>query len=239
MRALGAHNPLSLVGACLAFAVCMVLQPLRAQEPADTLLLQEAVVQAGDQLEIAMFTAAGERLPEVSGTRIVDRGGRIFLPYVGSVQVEGRDVTQIRDLLSGRYADFYSEPVIDVEASIRVNVTGAVRQPGNYFVSPTSTVVDALAIAGGSAPEVDIGGYGGAADLERVRLVRQGEPQTRILDLRPEVADAEVLQLLVQSGDWLHVPPQQTSQWRSDLQLLSGIFSLAGSIAALVILIGN
>lgn len=92
-------------------------------------------------------------------------------------------------------------------------------------------------VAGGSSSEVDFSGYGGAADLVRVRLVRTGE--TRILDLRPEAADPDILQLLVQSGDWLHVPPQPTSRWRSNLQLLSGIFSVAGSIAALVILIGG
>ncbi|MDX1568726.1 MAG: polysaccharide biosynthesis/export family protein [Longimicrobiales bacterium] len=225
-----------LVATTVLFAAAVASHPLQAQQPVET-EPGEAVVQPGDQLEIAMFTAAGERLPEVSGTRIVDRSGRIFLPYVGSVEVRGRNVGEIRETLSERYASFYSDPVIDVEAEIRVNVTGAVRQPGNYFVSPTSTIVDALATAGGSSPEVDIGGYGGAADLSRVRLVRTGE--TRMLDLRPEMADPEILQLLVQSGDWIHVPPQPTSQWRSDLQLLSGIFSVAGSIAALVILIGG
>lgn len=194
-------------------------------------------MEAGDRLELAMFTAAGERLAEVSGTRIVDRSGRVFLLCVGSIQVQGRNVSDIREQLEGRYTAFYADPVIDVEAEIRVNVTGAVRQPGNYFVSPTSTIIDALATAGGSSPEVDIGGYGGAADLSRVRLVRTRE--TPILDLRPDVADPEVLQLLVQSGDWLHVPPQPSSEWRSDLQLLSGILSVAGSIAALVILIGG
>lgn len=236
MRIPGGHQLLSVVATGFVFAGFAPAHPLGAQD-ASSASAQEAVVQAGDQLEIAMFTAAGEQLPEVSGTRIVDRSGRIFLPYVGSVQVQGRNVSDIREHLEERYADFYADPVIDVEAEIRVNVTGAVRVPGNYFVSPTSTIIDALATAGGSSPEVDIGGYGGAADLSRVRLVRTGE--MRLLDLRPDVADPEVLQLLVQSGDWLHVPPQPTSQWRSDLQLLSGIFSVAGSIAALVILIGG
>lgn len=232
MRVSGHMLPLPVIG--LFMLVAGVAGPVSAQEaPAR----EDAVVQAGDQLDIAMFTGAGERLPEVSGTRIVDRDGQIFLPYVGSVNVEGRNVTAIRELLENRYANFYAEPVIDVEARIRVNVTGAVRQPGNYFLSPTSTIVDALAVAGGSSSEVDFSGYGGAADLERVRLVRTGE--TRILDLRPEAADPAILQLLVQSGDWLHVPPQPTSRWRSNLQLLSGVFSVAGSIAALVILIGG
>ncbi|MFP3948017.1 MAG: polysaccharide biosynthesis/export family protein [Gemmatimonadota bacterium] len=236
MRTLGIQRLRFLVTAIAILGGAVAPRPVTGQEPVDP-IPGEAFVQPGDRLEIAMFTAAGERLPEVSGTRIVDRSGRIFLPYVGSVEVEDRNVGEIRESLAERYASFYSDPVIDVEAEIRVNVTGAVRQPGNYFVSPTSTIIDALATAGGSSPEVDIGGFGGAADLSRVRLVRTGD--SRVLDLRPDVADPEVLQLLVQSGDWLHVPPQPTSQWRSDLQLLSGVFSVAGSIAALVILIGG
>lgn len=198
---------------------------------------QSAAVQVGDRVVLSMFTAAGEQLVEVSGTRTVGRNGQIFLPYVGSVEVEGLSASEIRDLLAERYTSFYSSPVIDVEAQIRVNVTGAVRQPGNFYLAPTSTVVDALATAGGATSEVDFSGYGGAADLGRVRLVRDG--QSRVLDLRPDAAESELLQLLVQSGDWLHVPPQPSSRWRSNLQLLSGLFSVAGSIAALVILIGS
>lgn len=197
-----------------------------------------SVVQPGDRVEISMFTAAGERLNEVSGTRTVDRDGRLFMPYVGRVEVRGMDASAIRELLVVRYADFYSNPVADVETEIRVNVTGAVRQPGNYYLAPTSTIIDALATAGGTRSEVEFSGLGAAADPSRVRLVRRGA-QVRILDLRAEVVDSAVLNLPIRSGDWLHVPPQNQSRWRSNLQLLSSFLSVVGSIAALAILIGN
>jgi len=193
------------------------------------------VVEPGDEVQISMFTAAGERLDEVSGTRRVDREGRLFLPYVGTVEVRGMDAATIRDVLVRRYADFYSNPVVDVETKIRVNVTGAVRQPGNYFLSPTSTVVDALATAGGTTSEVEFSGLGAAADPSQVRLVRRGG-KTRILDLRPEAPDTTVFNLLVQSGDWLHVPPRRESRWRSNLQLVSSFLSVVGSIAAIIVL---
>ena len=195
-------------------------------------------VQPGDRVEISMFTAAGEELNEVSGTRTVDREGRLFLPYVGRVEVQGLTASEIRELLVERYADFYSSPVVDVETEIRVNVTGAVRQPGNYFLVPTSTIVDALSTAGGTQSEVEFSGLGVAADPSRIRLVRRGG-ERRILDLRPEAVDSALLNLPIRSGDWLHVPPRSESRWRSNLQLAGSALSVVGSIVALVILVGN
>lgn len=195
-----------------------------------------AAVQPGDRVRVSMFTAAGERLDEVSGTRTVDRNGRLFLPYVGQVAVAGLEASDIRELLVERYSDFYSNPVVDVETEIRVNVTGAVRQPGNYFLAPTSTLVDALSTAGGTASEIESGGLGVAADPSAVRLVRRGSPN-RTLDLRPQEADSVVLNMRIRSGDWLHVPPRGRSRWRANLQLASSFLSVVGSIAALIIIV--
>lgn len=235
-----AHR-LHLIG-LLAAAASLVLSPpmLSGQDSPLRSVDDEgiSVVRPGDQVQISMFTAAGERLNEVSGTRTVDRDGRLFLPYVGRVEVTGLDAAAIRDLLADRYADFYSNPVVDVETEIRVNVTGAVRQPGNYYLSPTSTIIDALATAGGTRSEVEFSGLGAAADPSRIRLVRRGD-RARILDLRPEVADSAVVNLPVRSGDWVHVPPRSQSRWRSNLQLLSSFLSVVGSVAALAILIGS
>lgn len=199
---------------------------------------QEATigVQPGDRIRVSMFTAAGERLEEVSGSRTVDRNGRLFLPYVGQVAVQGLQAADIRELLVDRYSDFYSNPVVDVQTEIRVNVTGAVRQPGNYFLEPTSTLVDALATAGGPTSEIESGGLSAAADPSEVRLVRRDSPG-QILDLRPQVADSAVLNMPVRSGDWIHVPPRSRSRWRANLQLASSFLSVVGSIAALIILV--
>lgn len=229
-----------LVATVLASVLLLAPVHLEAQSGDGPVPSEEAggTVEPGDRVQISMFSAAGDPLEQVSGTRRVDREGRLFLPFVGLVQVRGLGASEIRELLERRYADFYSNPVIDVETEIRVNVTGAVRQPGNYFVPPTSTIVDALATAGGTASEVEFTGLGGAADPSRVRLVRRGQPP-RILDLRAEMADSTVLNMPVRSGDWLHVPPQSRSRWRSNLQLVSSFLSVVGSVAALIVLVGR
>lgn len=192
-------------------------------------------VRPGDRVTLTIFTAAGEALEEVAGQRIVDRAGQLFLPFVGEVEVAGMEAGEIRELLVTRYSNYFTSPVVDVRTEIRVNVTGAVRSPGNFFVDPTSTVVDVLSRAGGITSEVATSGFGVAADLSRVQLVRGG--QIRVLNLRPETVGARGMALPVQSGDWIHVPPQPRSRWRDNLQLAGSFLSVVGSIAGITFLI--
>ena len=69
-------------------------------------------------------------------------------------------------------------------------------------LDPTLTVLDALAEAGGSSGEIDLGTGGGAADASQVRLVRRSG-ELRILNLRPDQITEEVRALKIQSGDWI------------------------------------
>lgn len=194
-------------------------------------------VQPGDEVQIEFFTAAGASLNEVAGTRIVDLGGEIFLPYVGTVSVTGLDAAGIRELLVERYEGFYSNPVVDIAVRLRVNVLGSVRAPGHYFVDPTSTVIDAIATAGGFTTELEYGSAGGgASDPSQVRLVR-GE-ESRILDLRAESTNPEVFSIPIQSGDWLYVPPRPRSRWRDEISFWGSVASLLTSVAALAVLFG-
>lgn len=191
-------------------------------------------IRPGDQVTVTFFTSAGERLEVVGGERIVDRNGTIYLPFVGNVRVQGLDVTGLRELVTQRFADLYENPVVDAQVRIRVNITGSVRQPGSYLLDPTATLVDALANAGGTGAEVDLGLQGGAADPTRVRLVRDGD--AHILNFAADQASPEVLGMLAQSGDWLHVPPRNRSRTRENITFASSILGLVTSVAAVVVL---
>ncbi len=195
-------------------------------------------VQPGDQVQIEFFTGAGTRLAEVAGTRVVDMGGEIFLPYVGTVPVVGLNAAEIRDLLVEQYAGFYANPVVDVSVRLRVNILGSVRNPGHFFVDPTSTVIDAIATAGGFTSELAYGvGGGSASDPSQVRLVRGQE--TRILDLRAESAQPDHFNIPIISGDWLYTPPRPRSRWRDEIIFWGSVASLATSVVTLAILLGG
>ena len=192
-------------------------------------------VQPGDQVSIAFYTSAGTRLNQVSGERTVDPNGELFLPFLGTVSVIGMVSADIRRLLETRYGVLYSNPVVEVVTQVNVNVTGAVRNAGQYFVPASATLVDVLARAGGATSEVDLSLGGGASDPSQVRLVRDGA--STVLDLRPLAAASGVVELLVQSGDWLYVPRAQRSQLREDVTFWGSVFTTLLTAASLIILI--
>ena len=193
-------------------------------------------VQPGDQIITDFYTAGGEPLTSVRGERLVDREGNIFLPFVGTVYVQELDAVEIRELLTQRFSPFYNDPVITVNVQLHVNVTGVVPGPGHYLLDPTSTIVDALAQAGGAGGEVTVGNNV-AGNPGAVRLLRGGE--TIVLDLRPESPDPEVFEMRIQSGDWIHVPPFPRSRVRDDIQFLGSVLSLFTSVVAAIVIISR
>ena len=188
----------------------------------------ERGVQPGDQVELEFYTAAGVVLHEVSGERIVDEHGELFLPYIGDVFVLDKTADEIRDLLVERYRSYYQSPVIDVQIKFRVNITGAVRRPGNYLVVPTTTIVDVVSLAGGLGTSVSQGVTGGAADASRIHLFRDGS--TSVLDLQADDSNAERLGMPVISGDWIWVPAEPMSVWRENIGLIGGVLGIAASV---------
>ncbi len=208
-------------------------------EPATGLLalppLTRTGVQPGDQVIIAFYTAAGVELLEVSGERTVDPSGELFLPFLGTTRVIGMETADIRKLLEDRYGAIYADPVVEVVVNVHVNITGAVRNSGQFFVPPSATLVDALSLAGGVTAEIDIAVGGGASDASQVRLVRDGVGT--VIDMRPLDIRPEILELRVQSGDWLYVPRAQRSQTRETITFWGALFSTLFTAASLIVLL--
>ena len=198
-------------------------------------VLARTGVQPGDQVIIAFYTSAGVELLEISGERTVDPNGELFLPFLGEVRVVGMETADVRRLLEGRYGELYSEPVVEVVVNVTVNITGAVQRAGQFFVPPSSTLVDALSRAGGVSPEVDVSIGGGASDPSQIRLVRDG--MATVIDMRPLTIRPSVLELLVQSGDWLYVPRAQRSQTRETIAFWGALFSTLLTLATLIVLV--
>ncbi len=212
----------------LVFLLCAV--PAAAQETTYS-------IRSGDRITVRLFTAAGDEVQVVNDARIVDPDGDLFLPYVGTVHVAGLNEASLRELLSTQYSEFYDQPVIDIRVELHINVTGSVGAPGQYYLNPTSTVLDAMTAAGGTSSEYAVTTISVPADPTRVRLIRDGE--LIILNLRPEEVDPTVLEMTIRSGDWYHVPSRERSRIRDEITFWGSVVSFASSAIALVILIGR
>ena len=128
-----------------------------------------------DQLKIEFFG-----VPELSREYRVDGQGNIMMPLVGQVAVAGLTLDEIEQTVAAKYGESYLR---SPQASARVTeyrsqqftIVGAVANPRVYSVSRQTSLIEALAMAGGVT--VDAGDVIHVTD--RVRNPENGELQTR------------------------------------------------------------
>jgi polysaccharide export outer membrane protein len=91
--------------------------------------------------------------PDVSRTVPVRSDGKISLPLAGEIQASGETPRQLEKELATKLQSFISEPEVTVIVtevkSQKFNILGQVSKPGSYPLTNSSTVLDAIAQAGG------------------------------------------------------------------------------------------
>lgn len=131
------------------------------------------------------------REPELSGDFVVNEDGEALLPRLGAVPVAGREPAALKRDVTAGYARYLQNPTVEIVLLRRVQILGAVRNPGLYPVDPTMTVSDALALAGGATTE---------GDPHRVVLIRDGRRLPVPLEGRTALAASSL-----RSGDQIYV----------------------------------
>lgn len=174
----------------------------------------EVVVRPGDRVRLKVW-----REPDLSGEFAVDEDGVVVLPKIGPVEVQKLSTDSLRALLVARYSSSLRNPAVEVTVLRRVNVLGAVRNPGLYHVDLTTTVADVLAMAGGVSSE---------GNQNRIELVRAGKRQPVRLSGESRLADSPIL-----SGDQLLVAHRNWFERNSGL-IAAGVTGTALIFAALI-----
>ncbi|HYO58397.1 polysaccharide export protein [Archangium sp.] len=143
---------------------------------------------------------AGEfRSAEATGHPVA-ADGTMFFPHVGVIQVAGKTLREVRELLTQRLTHVIERPQLDVRVvgfrGQKVQVTGEVVAPSSLPITDVPLrVQDAISQARGPTPE---------ADLRGVTLTRGGKTFT--LDLQALYEQGDISQnWLLQDGDILHV----------------------------------
>jgi polysaccharide export outer membrane protein len=90
---------------------------------------------------------------ELSTTVVVRPDGKISLPLIGELSVNGKTAVELQKEVAQRLTQFISQPTVNVIVkevnSAKVTVAGEVKTPGMYKIKDRATVVDAVALAGG------------------------------------------------------------------------------------------
>jgi polysaccharide export outer membrane protein len=171
-------------------------------------------LRPGDYVRVAVW-----REPDLSGEYQVDQRGYATFPKLGALPIAGMHPDSIRPRLLAEYAKYLVNPSVEVVPLRRVSVLGAVAKPGLYPVDPTMTLADAVALAGGAAPD-------GKRDV--VELRRGAEVVIADLDVVTPVSRTPL-----RSGDQLWVP--QRSWLSRNPWVFSSVVAAAATITAVVI----
>lgn len=142
-----------------------------------------------DTLTIRVF-----RMPELSGDYEVDLTGHVSLPLIGNVKAADFTTSELDAALTRKFGERYLEnPDISVgikSSTLRtVTVDGAVTRAGSFPVVGSMSLMQAVAVAGGTRED---------ANARRVAIFRQigGERQAAAYDLtsirRGEMEDPSV-----------------------------------------------
>jgi polysaccharide export outer membrane protein len=113
------------------------------------------VIGPSDLLEIDVF-----QVDELSGTERVNSSGYIKMPLIGSVKVAGLSREQAEDLIAALYSvEYLQDPQVNIDiaeyVSHQITVLGSVAVPGVYPLKGKTTLLQALAMAGGAGQLAD------------------------------------------------------------------------------------
>jgi polysaccharide biosynthesis/export protein len=102
-----------------------------------------------DVIEISVYQEK-----ELSTTVPVRPDGKISVPLIGEMPASGKTATELQKEIAHRYAQYIAEPAVTVVVkevnSPKVSVLGEVKNPGIYKIKDRATVLDAIAMAGGT-----------------------------------------------------------------------------------------
>lgn len=165
-------------------------------------------LRAGDVIKLRIW-----REEDMSGEFAVPEDGVVILPKIGAWKVTNRITNDLKTEIINAYQKYLRNPSIEVTFLRRVNVLGAVNEPGVYPLDETMTVANALALAGGTRQD---------GKPDEVQLLRDGEKLVARISQRTRIAD-----LPIRSGDQLYVP-ERGWLWRAGIvpAVVSGLVTL-------------
>ncbi len=151
-----------------------------------------------DLIRISVWENAGLSLDQV-----VRPDGRISMPLIQDVLAEGQTAMELADTIHQRLLLFIKEPQVSVIV-LQINapkyfVIGSVTKPGTYPLRSDTSVLQALALAGG---------FTQFASPKKIKLIRNegGKQNSREVNYYKMIDAGGEGNYLLKSGDTIVVP---------------------------------
>jgi polysaccharide biosynthesis/export protein len=106
-------------------------------------------LQAGDEIEVSVWEE-----DDLKRNMKIRPDGKVSFPLTGEVSAAGRTVSEIQQELTQKLVRYIPEAVVTVSVTgiegNKVYVIGQVNTPGTFVMNPRLSVLQALALAGGT-----------------------------------------------------------------------------------------
>ncbi len=193
-------TPKSVLTVRLAALLAMLLTVASTQAADPAPVRDPYRINPGDVLQISVW-----KEEDLTRELLVNPDGHIAFPLAGDMVAEGRTVEQLRVELVGKLSRFIPDVVVTVAAlqlnGNKVYVLGQVTRPGEFVMTRTVDVMQAISTAGGTTP---------FAKLDEVRILRRGDQGTQIaIPFKySDVQEGRKLEqnILLRAGDTIVVP---------------------------------
>ena len=162
-----------------------------------------------DKLAVRVF-----KMPDLTGDYEVDLAGNISMPLIGEVRAVDMTTAELDRLLTTRLGERYLENPdvsVGIQASTSrvVTIDGAVTRSGAYPINGPMTLMQAVALAGGTSE---------GANARRVAVFRQigGSRQAAAFDLT-SIRQGETPDPAIYSGDIVIVDGSSLKQVQKNI----------------------
>jgi polysaccharide export outer membrane protein len=200
----------------LALFLLLGAPSLRAQSVADGGTVATATLSPGDVIRIVVW-----RKPEFSGDFVVAPDSTITHPLYREVKVVGVPQRVVEDRVRVFLARYETNPAFVISPLLRVFVGGEVRLPNVYSLPPSTTVSQAVAVAGGPTER---------GRLDQVLIIRRQE--RLVLDLTRPESPSVITE--TRSGDQVFVG-RRLSFFNDVLAPASAVFAAVATVVSITI----
>jgi polysaccharide biosynthesis/export protein len=123
--------------------------------------VQAQTLKNGDSLSISVLQD-----PKLDRTVVIDPTGQIAFPLAGHIRARGLTAVALENILKEKLKSNYKDDNLDVTVAVanapkdvpeedlkpKIFITGEVVRPGSYVVRQPTTLMQAIALAGGVGP---------------------------------------------------------------------------------------
>lgn len=190
-------------------------------------------LKPGDRLSVNVFSLSDEKLNFLKKPDLevwLDERGRIILPVIGLVPLEGLSLKEAEGKLKNIMVEYLKSPEVSIKLlNFKVTILGEVSKQGTVNADDTRlNILEAIGKAGGLTEN---------ANMRHIRVIRRENDTTRIYKLN--ILEDNLLlsnQYFLQPGDIVLINPTNTkSASQQRMANVGFFFSIVTSLVVLLV----